>query len=402
MVERYAHSLVTLAGKQLDVLEATDLQSLVINGVAEGRTVEFKKSVGTNDAARKEFLADVSSFANASGGDILVGVEAKSGIASALPGIPTDEADAEILRLENLIRDGIDPRIPGLAIRPVRTETGQAVLVIRIPRSYGAPHMVTLQNTSRFYTRNSAGKHQLDVGEIRSAFALSETARSALRTFRLERLGRITANDGALPLLPNPKTVLHVIPLTAFDSSGQVDTASLTRNHSPEFQPLYGGGWSTRINFDGAVAFSQTREEGQAASYTQVFRSGAIEGVEALMLRDRESGRHLIPSIALEKTIIGSFALYLALLNQLAVSPPIFVALTLLDVRGMEMAVDPSRHFYDATTIDRDDLVVPEIVVESFDVDPARTLRPAFDAIWNATGWPGSLSYDEAGEWSER
>ncbi len=56
------------------------------------------------------------------------------------------------------------------------------MLVIRIPRSYGAPHMVTFQNTSRFYTRNSAGKHQLDVSEIRSAFALSETARSALRT----------------------------------------------------------------------------------------------------------------------------------------------------------------------------------------------------------------------------
>jgi len=34
--------------------------------------------------------------------------------------------------------------------------------------------MVVFKQLSRFYSRSSAGKHRLDVGEIRAAFALSE------------------------------------------------------------------------------------------------------------------------------------------------------------------------------------------------------------------------------------
>lgn len=33
--------------------------ALVENGVSEGRTLEYKESVGTNDEAKREFLADV-------------------------------------------------------------------------------------------------------------------------------------------------------------------------------------------------------------------------------------------------------------------------------------------------------------------------------------------------------
>ena len=67
-------------------------------------------------------------------------------------------AGREILRLESMIRDGIKPRIAGIHLRSVDGFADGPVLLVRIPKSYTAPHMVTFQDHSRFYSRNSGGK----------------------------------------------------------------------------------------------------------------------------------------------------------------------------------------------------------------------------------------------------
>jgi hypothetical protein len=385
----------------LDRVTRADLDALVDNSVSEGRTIEYKESVGANDEAKREFLADVTSFANAAGGDLLVGVSEQGGVASALPGIPAASVDAEILRLENVLRDGVEPRIPGIRMRGVPLDDQVGALVIRVPRSWAAPHMVTFKGLSRFYSRNSAGKYQLDATEIRAAFVASEAARTFIRSFRLERLGRLTANEGPVPLLANPKTVLHVIPLAAADPSTRFDVNGLVGTHNPYFRPLYGSSWNTRINFDGALAYAPVSDAEGALAYTQVFRSGAIEGVEAAMLRRGEpEGRDLIPSLAFERRVIEALGMYKELVAQLGVVGPFAVAITLLDVRGLEMAVD-IRRFESGYAIDRDDLIVPEMLVEDLSHTPDRLLRPHFDSIWNATGHPGSPNYDAAGRWHD-
>ena len=47
-------------------------------------------------------------------------------------------------------------------------------------------------------------------------------------------------------------------------------------------------------------------------------------------------------------------------------------------------------------------LVVPGVVIEDRDVEPAWVLRPAFDRVWNAFGFARSFNYDDEGEWKER
>ena len=49
-----------------------------------------------------------------------------------------------------------------------------------------------------------------------------------------------------------------------------------------------------------------------------------------------------------------------------------------------------------------DMLIVPEVVVETCDVEPVRVLRPAFDRVWNAFGFVRSFNYDEEGQWKEQ
>jgi hypothetical protein len=72
------------------------------------------------------------------------------------------------------------------------------------------------------------------VSEIRAAFGFS--ARTSLHEFRIECLGRIVPNDTPVALAPNPKTVLHLIPLTAADPAMQID-ATAAMEEWDQFRP---------------------------------------------------------------------------------------------------------------------------------------------------------------------
>ena len=109
---------MALSNKPLEALAEADLQALIADQVAEDKTIEYKEKLPSSTYAdRKEFAADVSSFANASGGHILFGMRAEQGIASDLIGLEVADLDAEVRRLDNMIRDCIEPRIPGIHLR---------------------------------------------------------------------------------------------------------------------------------------------------------------------------------------------------------------------------------------------------------------------------------------------
>jgi hypothetical protein len=97
---------------------------------------------------------------------------------------------------------------------PIKGDVG--VLVIRTPRSWSAPHRVSLQGHDRFYVRNSAGKHPMNVDELREAFTFGETLAERIRAFRLERVRAILADEGPYPVSPAVKLIFHIVPLSAF------------------------------------------------------------------------------------------------------------------------------------------------------------------------------------------
>ena len=67
------------------------------------------------------------------------------------------------------------------------------------------------------------------------------------------------------------------------------------------------------------------------------------------------------------------------------------------------MAVDTSRFWINEVyTIDRDILVLPEVFMENYDDQPASILKPCFDSIWNACGFPRSFNYNDEGEWAPK
>jgi hypothetical protein len=389
---------LSLSTIPLDRITETDLNSLISNKVSEIKTLEYKAALpGNADGDKKEFLADTSSFANAAGGDVIYGMRETAGIASEICGLSSINADAEILRLESIVRDGVSPRIPSVATRVVPITGKAPVIIIRIPRSWIQPHMVKFAGNSRFYSRNSAGKYQLDVEEIRAAFALSETRAEQIRNFRRERLASIVAGETPVPLDENPpRFVIHSVPLTAFDAASHVNL-SLERGNLIPLMPIGDSIQTYRRNFDGIVTSSGDRNS--AYSYLQVFRNGSIEAVRSGYFAATE--QKFIP-LKYESEVMSALQRFSAFQCSLGVTPPLYLMLTLLDVRGYVVGGSGSSLGLDNYPIEKQSLILPEVELNDFEADLTKVMKPVFDMVWNASGWRGSASYDSDGNWKPR
>lgn len=83
--------------KPVHEIKLADLQGLL--GVAqESRTLEFKREIPGKAASELvPFLAGVSSLANTSGGDFVLGIIATKGLAEAAPGIVIDNLGSGLI-----------------------------------------------------------------------------------------------------------------------------------------------------------------------------------------------------------------------------------------------------------------------------------------------------------------
>jgi hypothetical protein len=396
---------MSLDDKVLDTWNEGDLQTLIDNQVPEGKRYDYKQQLpsGTDDD-KKEFLYDVSSFANTSGGHLIFGVIEDHLIPTAMPGLFGIDIDAVKSRLESIIRDGIEPRIASIDIHAVSLTSGNVVVIMRIPQSWSGPHMVKFKGVSKFYARNSAGKYPLDVSEIRAAFTLSETAVGNIREFRVDRLAKVIANDTPIPIAYSSKIVVHVIPLRAFGAAVRYSLDSLPQQDTTPYWDLMhtGSCTFTRHNFDGYLAHGTHEATGKVDTYIQVFRNGIIEYVNSWLLLSERLDNPFIPSTAFEQNLLEFLPRALKLQKLLGVETPIFVMLSLLGVRGYRIAAPlrVTRRTNNMGTVDRDNLLLPETVIDTFDIDPQAALKPSFDIVWNSCGWREALSYDASGKWN--
>lgn len=384
------------SGVALELVAEIDLQALVKDGIREGRRLEFKRCLpGDKDEDKREFLADASSLANAGGGDLVFGVDEYQGLAVKISPLAGD-ADAAILRLESILRTGVEPRLLGVRMQPVTVDDGW-VLVVRVPKSWTAPHAVTLssEGTYRFFSRNSAGKYRLDVGELRSSFMTSEAAGRRAREWQADRLGRIVARETPVPLRDTPLLVLHVIPLTP-----EQDIEPGALDGSGIFAPLELQANVTRWNIDGLVTYTLD-DERIGLGYTQLFRDGRLEAINAVVIDwlTQGSDRRTVNGVGLERVLINGIANHLRALQIAGAQPPFALLVAIVGALGLEI-VPPSQLPPPAPRlVDRDLLLLPDVLCETFDWDRARGMRPICDALWQASGWPKSDSFNANGDW---
>lgn len=383
-----------------DVTE-TDLQNLITNQIPEGTTIEYKATLSLDKPEeKKEFVRDIAAFANTRGGDVVYGIkeDRDRGIPQELCGVSLANADLMKQRLENLVRDGASPRIYGMQIQLVSLQNDNLAVVIRMPRSFNAPHMVVCGGDYRFYYRTNAGRERLDVTGLRTLFGLADTVAARTQAFRAEGLSKIQAGDTPEPLLHGPKHVLHMVPFDAFAVNPRYDLSRFIDR--PEDLPN-NGCWATngyaqsRYNFDGVVSHARPCNKTEPTEwYTQCFRNGIIEAVNMQYNPTRRDEVEETVVIEYENCVLQAVRNFLMIQREMGVAPPVFALLTLLGVKGRRL----SRRDNDIPSIVKElpggdafkeeHLVLPEVVFEDFECEVSNQMEPVFEIVWNAAGLP--------------
>jgi len=396
-----------MINKKIEDIKEEDLKALIDNRALEGKTIEYKKELTINsDPDKKEFLADVTSFANSSGGDLIFGIEQnnQTGAPKLLNGIEVDNVDKEKTRLDNIIRDGVEPRMLGINIKPILLSNSKYAIVVHIPKSWNGPHRVIYGGHAKFYARNSSGKYEMDVDELRVAFNLSETLAEKIRKFRVDRIAKIQADETPVPLFPFPKIVFQLIPVNAFNPSTKYSIESIESNAHDKLPLLYRSVRNSRYNLEGLFTYSDN-ENGKFSAYTQLYRNGIIEAVDALILKPRGANNTIIKIIpaSYEEKLIKATTSYLKLLTEFTVEPPIFIFLSLLGIKNYKImfgtsSIDSIKSY----PIDRELLLLPVEIFQDYNVKVENSLKPLFDLVWNAGGLQKSLNFDENENWITR
>ncbi len=392
-----------IINKKIEDVVESDLEYLIDNEIIEAKKLEYKRDLpGNSDSEKKEFLADISSFANASGGDIIFGIEEDRTTGKPigpLEGLTISNVDEAKQRLDNIILNGLEPQLPSYSytIKPIHLSNSKYVILIRILRSWLNPHRISFKSSHKFYSRNSSGKYLIDIQELRAAFILSESLTDKIKNFVEKRLSWIISNASHIQFNNQEILILHLIPLEAF-RLGQVYKINNLTQKSYALMPMHSSSWNSRYNIDGYLTFNVIKSRKPfEKTYVQLYRNGIIEAAEdyVFQLYKEKDKISIIPISDIESELMQKIPHYLENLKDIEADPPIYISINIFGVKGFG---HPSR-IENTYPVDRDHLNPPNVLMESYNEDLGKLLKPTFDSLWNACGISKSPNYDKDGNW---
>jgi hypothetical protein len=130
------------------------------------------------------------------------------------------------------IRDGIEPRLVGVAIQAVRTgPENKVVIAIGVPQSINRPHRVNAVGSARWTTRRNRDTIDMTYAELRSAFidAANIETRSRISSRTISGCSDLSVGNGIL--------LIHVISLAVDDRT--LDVHRALQEHSKFFPPTF-------------------------------------------------------------------------------------------------------------------------------------------------------------------
>lgn len=180
-----------------------DLKMLITNAVQESTHLEYKASPAIDKRERHEIAKDVSAFANSDGGIIIYGIKE----VEQLP-VEIDEGVNHSIYtrewLEQVIISNIFPIIDGIEIVQIPLSSERSSFVIKIPKSFRAPHQE--QISKKYYRRYNFIAQPMEDYEINDIRARSisisplvnfdiNIKHNVIIYFVISNIGKVPAED---------------------------------------------------------------------------------------------------------------------------------------------------------------------------------------------------------------
>jgi hypothetical protein len=162
--------------------------------------------------------------------------------------------------------------------------------------------------------------------------------------------------------------------------------------HEEELQilmpPPFCGSWDHRYNLDGCMVFDG---EKKCRSYIQYFRNGGMETYTSKTHYKQDQDRP--PSLrarAAEKFTIKSINTYLSFIDSLGIEPPFVIYISFTNLKDSAIyLLNPFLFELEHNKFDREEILLPGIVIDSFEVEVPELIKPLFEIVWQAAGWNG-------------
>jgi hypothetical protein len=409
--------------KPLDLIKHEDIERLVELRTGESIRLEFKDhlklgSAKPNEPAlveeQNEFLADVSAFANAQGGDLIFGINCDRPTGEAVGfrylDYPEKQPGKDILgtAIDNALRR-LEPALHGVQTKFLERD-GKFVLILRIPRSANGPHRTPKKT---FHIRDHRGKTEMSVQMLRRAFHNLGEVRGAFRKLRDNRMERPISLGGGTQARDWPKWVIHFAPVAAMLDEVLIPTELLS-NHLLDRQKVYLPSWrqypfvdnlQQRVGFTFPGPFltrkTSSGADGMAPAYIHIQRTGLVEVITPMGLNRLEDDS---PYYTLRGGNIGSIPNMLALderlggqswieilsgnLEALGLYPPWLLSISMTNSNCVQVVGEGCG---------RMQLEGPVLEIEEQVIRPHH-LKDGFDAIFNAfgqadSGWNPFIEY---------
>lgn len=392
--------------KDLSCITISDLEKLIKDEVTENKYVEYKLKVHLKGEGRINFLSEICAFANSNGGDLIIGIKENSstGAAQSIEGIPVKNIDQYKLQLQNIIRSNVQPSID-LEMKEIKVNTSTYVLIIRVKEGNNKPYMINLRNG--FYYRDVAGKRPMSFSEIRNSFVSAHEVKRKMISFIKRRIREVGENKSPIgDFKANPKVIMHILPIKSFkgerynifELNEEAIFKRLLLLHHEILQPC------KRWLSDGFVLYGNPDN---VQSYVKVYESGVIEVVSKILWDNSPYNlEKCLLTFKNEKEIIKCLGdSYLPFLKEMGVDLPYVLFISILNAKGFYLDIDSLDFLEDKKikhyAFSNNVVHLKSVIVDSFDEDPAKILKPSFYSLWRHCGINRDFHYNQEGNWRD-
>jgi len=379
---------------------------LVSEKYCEGDSLDFKAIVKFDDpegTGIRDFLKDIVSFANHRGGYIIIGIgELKEKKDQAGDVVAVTDCEKLARRCRDLCNEHIEPRLWGLEIQSIPFEGADGAVVIKVPRSFHAPHMITFNNLNQFWIRGGRENRLMSVEEIKYACRITQNIFQDLNEFLEDRRRAFQAELPQYPVIRTTATPL-LVEEDVVDIQNEAIRLALT--NPPSYDEK---NWCIKCenvvpSLYGLDGFNSYHKSfGKCA----LFRNGHFEWVrraESLLDPTFTKKIGLMP-IALTGFIVNFHRIAWHLYNLISLSVPIVVAVEFYGLGSTLLAGHLIRFEpYDDWRELRNDKDKQRLIIGPRQVyltqSPGIVSKDLCNILWNAYSFEKAIHFTDTGEW---